>query len=703
MSDQQPAVTSNTLPQQALDYLNTIAANKTREANEKGSEAAKSELLSWAWNWFGTARTWRKASYEDDWLTFQRNADGRFDPKLAAKFKDWQSKAFVDLTPTHRENIQAELFRLRSGSKPIVEIKNRPGGTKEQAENIRDIIAREFEKSGFETEDNKVCEDKTTYGSGLSQIWYEVRTEDRPIRVPITETPSPLNPASLIRHIQGKPKIIGYKQQNQLAVIYRGVKIKHINIWDFFWDPKALEIKGHTVLVRGWIGLQEILDKIKSGDFLPSSGQLMQEQASNENVPADKSLLYAERGIAAQVPKREGNQKTWEYYRLYGRLPQKWVYPLLKQPLMVDDAEKLVPAIVTFSQYAIFSVELNPNYDGEPPIKKDDYLPVAMRFIGRGICEMLRNNQMVINAVVNQRLDEGNLALQEGYAVNQKALVNPDDLIEGGPGLVVRLNEKNLGPNGDVRNAIFPLGRPDVKINAGFTEVHEWERLAQDRTSANKVQLAENSRYQGAQKTLGGMQMLKNMAGEKFAFIEMLSEAGYLADVARAVWALFYSNASQEDIVAAIGVQRAQNFQMMSPEQVETAYQYSPQGVFERSAKAERQARLAALREGYGGAPWFDQLATFKEEAKSFDVTPEDLIVPQAEAHEIMAKAQQMALPMAKQLMSQIIQTQAEKDFLRNIADNLADREADKIEKGGKDAPTPAGPETKTKAPNVPV
>ena len=123
---------------------------------------------------------------------------------------------------------------------------------------------------------------------------------------------------------------------------------------------------------------------------MPESAQLMSQAASNEVTPADKSQLESERGISQQVPKREGNQKSWEDYELFGRLPQKWVYPLLKEPIPVDSAEKLVPARVIFHKQTIFAVYLNDAYDGEPPFLKDDYMPVAGRFIGRGIPEMLK-------------------------------------------------------------------------------------------------------------------------------------------------------------------------------------------------------------------------------------------------------------------------------------------------------------------------
>jgi hypothetical protein len=671
-------IESNTLPQAAIDYLNTIQQTANKQAEDLGRVGAREQLLSWCVEWITSAAAWRKQSYEGDWIKYQRDADGRYDPNLAAKKKPWQAKAFVDIVPSHRETIHAELYRLVCGSRPILDVTPRPAGEQWIAEAIRDLTLREMEKSLFEVEYNATLEDRTTYGSSIARFWHEERYEDRPVKVPIYE---PLNsPAAIIRKMTGRAQILGYNEQMQPQCIYRGTRKKHISLWDFFWDPKALHIKGNTVAIKSRMTLQQILDRINTGEFMPEAGAFLSQQASQpENTATEasgKMMVEAERGISKAEPKREGNQKGWDAFDLYARLPQKHVYPLLKQPLPITDAEKLVPARIIFVKGTILAVELNKKYDGEAPVLKDDYFPVAGRFIGRGIPEMLRNPQKVVNEVVNQRLDEGNLALQEGYAVIEKGLVNPDDLLAGGPGLVVRINQKAAGPNGDVRNAILPLGRPDVKINAGFSEVHEWERMAQERTSVNRAEHGMNPLPGGA-KTLGGMQLLKANAGAKFAFIQMLSEFAYLNRVFRFYWELIYQNPNPDDIISALGPEKGQAFLQviasLTPEQIENAYKYEPKGIFEREAKAEKHARLAAIHEQFKGMPGLNDMAFFDEECKSFGMDPERLKVPDAQMQFLQAQAQRMAEPMAKQMVAQIVIGQAVKDVERNLAEKLAD------------------------------
>jgi hypothetical protein len=266
---------------------------------------------------------------------------------------------------------------------------------------------------------------------------------------------------------------------------------------------------------------------------------------------------------------------------------------------------------------------------------------------------MLRHAQGVVNEVVNQRLDEGNLALNPMIVAIEKAVLNPKDLTEGGPGVVVRLDNNKLGPNGDVKNAVSVFERPDVKRGAGFTEIYEWERIAQERTSANRATLGTSGQVHDANGTLGGQELLLQQAGEKFAYIAMVQEANWLHEVFRKVWKLVYANMEPQDAVEVLGQERAQTFQMMTPEEVEANYSYVPQGIVQQKAKGQALATMQMMYQQFQGAPWIDQLNYFKKEARIGGLDPKTLIVPEAEAMEIVAKAQQMAQGMAVQMVQQ--------------------------------------------------
>jgi hypothetical protein len=281
-----------------------------------------------------------------------------------------------------------------------------------------------------------------------------------------------------------------------------------------------------------------------------------------------------------------------------------------------------------------------------------DYWHVNGRFYGRGIPEMLINPQSVINEVVNQRLDEGAQSLNKRFAVVEKAFVDPKDITEGGPGIHVRINQKALGPNGDVKQVISEIGQTPMDRGAGFAEVLEWERQAQERSSANRVTLGTSGLSGDVNKTLGGQELLKQQAGEKFAYIAMVQEFTFQYELFRSYWKLIYANINQEDIVLALGQERAAKFILLPPEEVERDYVFEPQGLFEMENKGIYQARIAALQQQFGMFPWFNHLAAFDQEARSANLDPDSLKFPESEAINIMGQAQMMAKQIASQMLA---------------------------------------------------
>lgn len=634
-------IESSIIPPAAADYLNSIAVGNDAEAGRAGRIAAASALLDFCNRWFATAKDWRRQSYEQDWAIWRRNSDSIFDPSVSKKKRDWQSRAFVDITPSHREAIQSALYKLVMGSRPILEVRPRTTGDRQEAEDVKDLILREMEKARFEVAYDQGLEDCTTYGSGFFLAYFDEKWDDRQLLKPQFEEVSSSDPLSLIRSLAGKKRVVGYDRVIEQVLIYRGVRFEWVDIWDFFPDPKALNVAGNPMCRRYWLTYGEIVDGARQGYYLPEAVDLLRDEPDEGTEPEDRQFANQNRNIADLSPGRTDYAKRHELKCIYVRLPQKWVMPFVGLPII--DPDRLIPARVIFHRNTICAVELNQAYDGEPPFLRLDYMHVNGRFYARGIPEMIRHSQAVVNEVVNQRLDEGNLALNEKYGVIEKAILNPKELEEGGPGLIVRIDNRPLGPNGDVRQAIFPLGRPDVKRNAGFSEVYEWERIAQERTSANRVTLGTVGQVRDSNQTLGGQVLLKQQAGEKFAYIAMAQEFSFMAEVFSTFWKLIYRNLSPQDVIDAIGEERSSRFVPRSPEELQHSFRLEPQGIFEMENRAVLQAQLQSILAQFAAAPWVDHMAFFDQMAKNVNLDPDSLKIPQAEAADMVARAQMIA------------------------------------------------------------
>lgn len=617
------------------------------------------ELLDWSSNFVKASASWRQNSFEQDWLKWQRMIDCVYDPTLAVKKEKWQSKAVWPLAASHFSNAVAQLFKTEVGPRPPLEVKaayetkpHIPPGVDpsmvpvpvDQGELIRDLIVREREKSNYEIERNKVIIDKGTYGSGFARMRFENRVEDRKVKVPQYEPLNPLNPASVYRHMSGQAQVVGYVDEVKPVTVYRGVKFEHISIWDFFPDPKSLKIQGHPCAYRYNVTYGEIVQGVQEGYYLPEAIEALKGIASDEQTPVDKKQVETDRKITDVRVERTEYGKNLECFELFARLPKKWVF-INGEP--IDDPEKLIPAIVRFKKdVGVISVEQNDSYDGEPQIFKDDYEVVPGRFYARGIPEMSKDAQLVASETINQRLDSGSIGLMQKFVGFEKNLFDPKDIDENRN--FIRLKPDGLNEP-DVKMVIqrLDMGGPD---KASFVEPQEWERILHQRTSITPTSLGTED---NTDTTLGAQRIQQGVTGDKLAYIGMVSEFDFQRKVNHAYYKLIYSNYGPEDYQLALGPERAAQIELQTPEDVETSYRYVPKGIFEMENKARKQAQKLALDQQYGMEPWFNRLGNAKSQVADLGEDEATFILPEADALQIMSKAQGLAQGMAQQVLQQ--------------------------------------------------
>ncbi len=325
-------------------------------------------------------------------------------------------------------------------------------------------------------------------------------------------------------------------------------------------------------------------------------------------------------------------------------MPKKWV---LINGEDIDDPEALMPAKMRFNDAALIAIFPSESYDGEPDIYKDDYMPVAGQFYGRGVPEMLKDPQAISTETVNQRLDSGAVSLKKVFAVIEKCVVDPKDFDNWMNGSAIRLKGRDGLTNID---QLFKQIEMTPPAQAAFIEPQEWERAAQERTSITQTTLGTED---NTDTTLGAQKIQQGVTGNKIAYLGMLSEAGAQYEYYRAYQKLIYQNYQPEDYALAIGPERAAQVIPLTPEQVENNYQYMPLGIFEMENKAQRQAQIDGWVKTFGMFPWANVLGAAKEELRTMGIDEKKLILPEAEAVQIMAKADQMAQQKAEQMVAE--------------------------------------------------
>jgi hypothetical protein len=638
-------IESSTIPPEAVDYLNEINQPKPDDdiAMKGRIQSAKDELLAYCNSFIDKSKEWRTASYETKWLRYQRAADGIYEPTLSAAKESWQSKVHVGMTASHRESIHAYLFKVMCGTTPPFEIAPRFDlGEQDQSENIKDIILREMDKARWEVEFDATLHDADTYGSGFIRRFWKTETAVRKLKKPIKETfTDNLNPMGMIgfakRAAMGDLKTVGYQEDEVEVITYRGLKVQHISIWDVFKTPNTIKIPGTTIGIRYWITYGDIIKGAKEGYYLPEAIEKLKGIASEKKFSQGEDTVNADRGITETTINniQPDYAKELECFEVFGRIPKKWLYTIIGQEI-TDDPEELVSARIIFNKLCLVGVEVNDEYDGEPAIHQINYFTKNRDSYGLGVPEMLESPQAVVNEIVNQRLDSGSQALNHHFAVLEGALVNPKEDLKSKASCVIRLDMKKT-PNATAANAITELPISDIPVRAGFAEVNEWERFAQERTSSNRIMQGSTGTGKDGTKTLGEQQMLMESAGAKFSYIGLVMELSFSQEFFHGIWKTVYKNIDAEDIEDSIGPERAKSFILITPEEIMRDYIYKPLGVFTAERKAEQLAKILQIRREFIGAPWIDDEKMYDSSCRaveldgdSFKKTDEQIMQAQA-------------------------------------------------------------------------
>ena len=630
-----PEIQSEILPPEATQYLNELQNApqpedpKAAAMREAAIHTAKGELLSWCQNFVTKSKDWRSTSYENKWRLYQNNCDSIMDENIVKAKESWQSKAFVPMTASHKETIQAHIFKVLAGVQPPLAVESRYDlGDLDQSENIQDIICRELDKAKWAIEFNSALDDAETFGSGFIRLYFETVTARRKLRKAIQEGFSDnvdgVNPMGLVgyamRAAQGQLKTVGYEDNEEDVVTYRGLRVKYCSIWDILPDPKALKIPGSTIGYQFGISYGDIVAGAKKGYYLQDAADKLRGVKATERYSQGKATIQADREVADGNINKTDYGVVHESFELFGKFPRKWISVINgEQP---EDGEELVSARVLFHPLTLLAVEVSDEYDQEPPLLKLDYIPVNGEFYGHGIPYMLKDLQAITNEVVNQRLDGGAILLNRSFGVIEEALSNPKQDLKQKPGQFIRFKANKLPPNG-IDGALKEIQMSDTPVRAGFGEVNEAERWAQERTSANRVTLGTQGQVRDANQTLGGQNILKESAGEKFSYVGLLMELGFQQEFFHQVWKVVYKNLTPEDVEDAIGPERAQEFILLTPEEIMRDYTYKPLGVFSADNKFKRQASVGIIRDRYKGMPWLNEEKFFDKECQLADEDPD--------------------------------------------------------------------------------
>lgn len=519
----------------------------------------KQELLSYVQNFYRKSWDWRSTRFHERWNRCDRNYHAIYDPVRMSNKEPWQSAMFIDITFQNVEIITSQIYKTMMAPNPPIQTAAGPAGDDLQARLIQDVVDYELRKSQFNIAFYDSLKEAVKYGSGFVKFYWD-RVEDiRLRRMPVQQSPQEVVQNAPPEALMGQapmpqPGIKGFQMQPAQVLLRNQLCSRYVHIRDVFPEPNTVDWK--KLIHRDKMTYGEILKYIKAGQFFDCRAEL-QDLTEGSKFEEDTMDIKQERGyfeVHREMPRNEKSHTIWE---MYNDIPMKWIQFDMPEG---DDAEQLVPAKVQVaSGVALLSSEINAQFDGECSMLKFDYIRTGEPY-GKGIPEVLFDDQDEINESGNLGIDNMNLIINKMTVVIENALVNPDQDMTSKPGGEIRLKAMV----DDVRKAIMPLDFPDL-AKSFFEHRFNLERMVQEKTGANRVTLGSSGQVKDSNQTLGGMELLKQMFNERVAAYGMVIESNFIIRVAERIYGLIYQNLQSEDLKPILGEEPVQIGMLPSP------------------------------------------------------------------------------------------------------------------------------------------
>ena len=574
----------------------------------------KEELISYVRNFYRKSWDWRSSRLHEKWNRCDRNYHAIYDPTDAARKEPWQSTMFVDITFQNVEVITSQIFKTMASPNPMIQTEAGPAGDDLQARLIQDVVDYELRKSNFKIAFYDALKEAVKYGSGFVKLYWEREEDVRLRRQPVQQSPMEVVQSAPMESLTGQapmpsPAIKGFQMQPSPTLLKNNLCAHYVHIRDIFPDPNTTHWK--CGIHRDKITYGEIVDFIDKGQFFDVR-YLLQDVSEGDNFQVDTMDIKNERGyfnIHRSKPRNEKRHTVWE---LTNKIPLKWVqFDIPEGP----QAEQLVPAkVMVASGLALLSSVINTEFDGEWSVLKMDYIRTGEPY-GKGIPEVVFDDQDEINESANLGIDNMNLIINKMTAIVESALVNPDQDLVSKPGGMIRLK----GNIEDIRKVFLPIEYPDLS-QSFFQHRFNIERMVQEKTSANKVTMGTAGQgKQDANRTLGGMELLQQMFNERVAAYGMVTEISFILKVAERCYGLIYQNLTPPDLKPILGeapvqigmlppppappgmpplppmphmVPRYLAFAFVPPEIIANSYRFKPMGIFSLENKIIKSAQF---------------------------------------------------------------------------------------------------------------
>lgn len=536
------------------------------------------KLLTWGTDAFRAADNAREPNAEK-WRRFYK----LFRSYVRRKPGDWRSKVFM---PEVFQQIQTILPSLVT---TLPTFTANPVGPEDvrTAKVMERLINWASDKSQLHVELVKGYLDTLIFGTGIlktfpdtqyaygSEIVPEFQTEAQLIREPLID---PETQRQMIA-LDGNPMfderevdqevLVGHKPQKKRYVAYDGPAARCIDLFNFWVAPEAEDIETARFVVHRIYRQFSDIKRLCDEGIYRWPEELSESDFWANDLPNLERLDSIERGGGSDATRR------------FVELLEFWIK---------DGPDDPGRVLTIANRKAILRHHENPFWHGQKPfIRMTDYL-VAHEFWGIGEIEAVEGIQDAINALTNQRIDNGRLTMDQGWAVVTQALQDPRDLVRR-PGQTIRLKSDGY----KVDEVIGPLPSGEVPHNA-FVEVQNLQSMMERATGASSYQQGIDTPAQAD--TATGAAMMHEAGRNRFGLKATLFEIGPLKTLGLHYGSLLQQFTTTERVVRMLGPEGQAEWESIDPAALQGQLDYSVESSSaQQSETVKRQQAMEVFRE----------------------------------------------------------------------------------------------------------
>lgn len=536
-------------------------------------------LLSWAQRAF-TAADSARADYYDRWRRFYAMRRSY----ITRQSGDWRSKVFLPHTFSVIETIAPKLMAQ------IPSFVANPVGPEDvfaakQVEKLMNYCAVNAQPALY-VELVKTVKSALTYGTGLLKTFHQQKIASsvklvpvlREIPGPPTMVPDPANPGQPLLDITGQPILqptgpIGQEPTGEVQpqrvkrVIYEGPAAEWVDVFNFWPAPESQDVDtARYVIHRVYREMSEIRRRINDGIY-----HAPPEMGPDDTTTTQDEPIRVRQDILGLGDNSDDTRKPVELLEIW-----------------TDDGR----VITMMNRKSLLRVSLNPfDHQEKPFVRMVDYLNEG-EFWGTGEVEAMEGLQDIINALVNQRIDNVRLNMNSMYGVNVEGVQDLREL-ESRPGGVVQVT-------GD-RNPAEVIHRIDLGDITGssFAEAEQTERMIEKVTGVTAYQQGLDS--PSLNDTATGIGLIQEAGNTKFAMKMNLAEMMGLRDLSRQFGSLLQQFTTQEKWIRYLGPDGQWAFDTIQPDSIVGAMDFDIESASSTQTESVRKEQAMTLAQVVAG------------------------------------------------------------------------------------------------------